>query len=300
MAAVAEARPRRRAPAGRPAGGFRPTTPLAYLVAVIIVAITLVPILYVVIGGFRTTAQLNVNPVGMPHPWVWSTYGSIVTSAYFWENLGNSALIAVSVTVAAVVLGSMASFALSRYEFRGRNAWYMLFALGLLFPANVASLPVYLLENQIPVMSSILPDNWLGVALPEAAFSLPITIIILRPFMRAIPGELEDAATVDGATRLQFFVRVLVPLCRPALITVSLLAFVTSWNAYLLPLLIFITPSHYTLPLGVANFQSTYSQDTAGIFAFTALSMLPALAFFALAQRRLVGGLSGLSGSIKG
>jgi raffinose/stachyose/melibiose transport system permease protein len=84
------------------------------------------------------------------------------------------------------------------------------------------------------------------------------------------------------------------------LITVALLAFVTSWNAYLLPLLVFTTPSHYTLPLGVATFQSTYSQNTAAVFAFTALSILPALGFFALAQRRIVSGLSGLAAATKG
>lgn len=292
MAAVADV-------SGRPAPvrtrRIRPVTPVSYLVALVIIAITLVPMLYVIVGGFRTTAQLNVNPTGIPHPWVWQNYKVILTTATFWENLGNSALIAMVVTVLAVGLGSMASFALSRYEFRGRNAWYMVFAVGLLFPANVASLPVYLLDNKINLL-----DNWLGVALPEAAFSLPLTIIILRPFMRSVPGELEDAAIVDGASRFEFFLRILIPLCRPALLTVAVLAFVTSWNAYLLPLLVFTTPSHYTLPLGVANFQSTYSQNTAAIFAFTALSMLPALAFFALAQRRIVGGLSGLASSIKG
>jgi raffinose/stachyose/melibiose transport system permease protein len=150
------------------------------------------------------------------------------------------------------------------------------------------------------IKQTILFDNPLGVALPEAAFSLPFTIIILRPFMRAIPGELQDAALVDGASRLTFFLRVLLPLSRPALMTVSILAFVTSWNNYLLPLLVFTSESHFTLPLGVATFQSTYSQDTASVFAFTALSMLPALAFFVLAQRRIVGGLSGLAGSVKG
>jgi len=80
-------------------------------------------------------------------------------------------------------------------------------------------------------------DNQFGVALPEAAFSLPITILILRPFMRAVPGELEDAALVDGAGRLRFFVQLMLPMCKPALITVGLLAFVTSWNQFLLPLL---------------------------------------------------------------
>jgi len=261
----------------------------------VIIAITLVPMLYVIVGGFRTTAQLNVTPTGLPHPWVWQNYQAILTSATFWQNLGNSALISVVVTSLAVGLGAMASFGLARYKFPGREAWYMVFAIGLLFPPNVASLPVYFLDKQVHLL-----DNWLGVALPEAAFALPITIIILRPFMRAVPGELEDAAVVDGATRITFFLRILIPLSRPALMTVAILAFVTSWNAYLLPLLVFTTPTHFTLPLGVATFQSTYSQDTASVFAFTALSMLPALAFFVLAQRRIVGGLSGLAGSVKG
>jgi raffinose/stachyose/melibiose transport system permease protein len=293
MSAVAQAPGSPAASARR--ARIRPGAPASYLVALLIVAITLVPMLYVIVGGFRTTAQLNTTPTGMPHPWVWQNYRAILTSSTFWENLGNSALIAAVVTALAVGLGSMASFALARYRFPGRDGWYLLFAAGLLFPPNVASLPVYLLDKQINLL-----DNWLGVALPEAAFALPITIIILRPFMRAVPGEIEDAAIVDGASRITFFLRVLVPLSRPALMTVAVLAFVTSWNAYLLPLLVFTTPSHYTLPLGVATFQSTYSQNTAAVFAFTALSMLPALAFFALAQRRIVGGLSGLAGSVKG
>lgn len=295
MSASVETARRPSVPARQRSRGVRPTVPLSYLVALVIIAIALVPMLYVILGGFRTTAQLNVSPNGLPHPWVWQNYKAILTSATFWQNLGNSTLISVVVTGLAVGLGAMASFALSRYHFPGRDAWYMLFAVGLLFPANVASLPVYLLDKQIHLL-----DNWLGVALPEAAFALPITVIILRPFMRAVPGDLEDAAVVDGASRLTFFLRVLIPLSRPAMITVAVLTFVTSWNAYLLPLLVFTTPQHFTLPLGVATFQSTYSQDTASVFAFTALSMLPALAFFVLAQRRIVGGLSGLAGSVKG
>jgi raffinose/stachyose/melibiose transport system permease protein len=191
-------------------------------------------------------------------------------------------------TVLAVGLGAMAAFALSRYTFRGREAIYTLFTIGLLFPLAVASLPLYLQLRRMGLL-----ENPLGVGLPEAAFSLPITIVILRPFMRAIPSELEDAAVVDGATRLGFFWRILLPLSRPALSTVGILAFVTSWNHYLLPLLVFNDSNHFTLPLGVATFQTQYSQDVARIFAFTALSMLPSLAVFVFAERQIVGGLAG-------
>ena len=263
-------------------------TPFTYLGALVIIALTVIPVLFVIIGGFRTTAQINESPTGLPHPWVWTNYRVIITSSAFWHFMGNSALIAVVATTLAVGLGACAAFALSRYAFKGREAIYTLFTVGLLFPLTVASLPLYLELRRMGLL-----ENWIGVAIPEAAFSLPITIVILRPFMRAIPVELEDAAVVDGSTRLGFFWRILLPLSMPALTTVSILAFVTSWNFYLLPLLVFNDPSHFTLPQGVATFQSQYSQDTARVFAFTALSMVPALCFFIFAERRIVGGLTG-------
>jgi raffinose/stachyose/melibiose transport system permease protein len=282
-----------RAPAPPPgARRFSLATPLTILAVLVIVAITVVPLLFVIEGGFRSTAQINASPVGLPHPWVWSNYTTVLFSSAFWEFLGNSSLIAVVSTALAVGLGSMAAFALSRYEFKGREALFTVFIVGLLFPIGVASLPLYLLLQRIGLL-----DNQFGVAIPEAAFSLSITIVILRPFMRAVPGEIEDAAVVDGATRLRFFVRILLPLSRPALVTVAILAFVLSWNNYLLAYIVFTSPSHFTLPLGVATFQTQYSQDTARIFAFTALSMVPALGFFVLAERRIV---AGLTGSLKG
>lgn len=262
--------------------------PAGYLIIALVLALTIAPMLYMIVGGFSSTAQLNADPNALPHPWVWSNYASIATSSLFWQAVANSVLVAVVATGLAVAFGSMAAFALSRYSFRGREGFYLLFVAGLLFPLNTAALPLFLLLQQIG-----LNDNLFGVALPEAAFSLPVTIVILRPFMRAIPAELEDAAIVDGATRIRFFLRILLPLSRPALVTVGILAFVTSWNAYLLPLVVFSSQNHYTLPLAVANFQSTYTQDTARVYSFTALSMIPALAIFIFAQRKLVGGLVG-------
>jgi raffinose/stachyose/melibiose transport system permease protein len=263
-------------------------TAVAYAIGIIIIVITVVPLLFIFIGGFRTTPQINNNPTGLPHPWLWSNYRSIVTSHVFWHFLMNSALIAVIATTMAVTLGAMAAFALSRYTFKGREAFFSFFTIGLLFPLTVASLPLYLVLRDLGLL-----ENMFGVAIPEAAFSLSITIVILRPFMRAIPGELEDAAVIDGTTKLGFFWRVLLPLSAPALTTVAILAFVTSWNFFILPLLVFNNQIHFTLPLGVAAFQSQYSADTAKVFAFTALSMLPTLLFFTVAQRRIVGGLTG-------
>ncbi|HEU0239001.1 MAG TPA: carbohydrate ABC transporter permease [Micromonosporaceae bacterium] len=268
------------------------TTLAAYVVAVLVVVVTVVPLLYVFLGGFRTTAQINASPAALPHPWVFDNYRAILTSHLFWQFLANSAIIAVATTALTVCVGAMAAFALARYSFPGREAWYGLFTLGLLFPLTVAALPLYLWLRKLDLL-----ENYLGVIIPEAAFSLSITIVILRPFMRQIPAELEDAALVDGAGRLGFFWRILLPLARPALATVAILAFVTSWNFFLLPLLVFNDQSHFTLPLGAAAFQTQYSQDTARVLAFSALSILPTLLFFVAAERRIV---SALSGAVKG
>ncbi|MGW4380352.1 carbohydrate ABC transporter permease [Kitasatospora sp. NPDC004531] len=259
-----------------------------YLAALLVAGVTLVPLAFVVLGGFRTNAQLNADPTGLPHPWVLDNYRKVLGSSVFWRLMGNSALIAVTATALTCTLGAMAGYALARYRFRGREGVHTLFTAGLLFPLGVASLPVYLLLRQLHLL-----DSWLGVALAEAAFGLPVTIVILRPFMAAVPGELEDAAAVDGCTRLGFLWRIMLPLARPALVTVAVLAFLGSWNGYQLPMLVFNEQSHFTLPLGVAAFQSQYSQDTAGILAYTALSMLPALGFFVFAERRIVGGMAG-------
>ncbi|MFD8597842.1 carbohydrate ABC transporter permease [Kitasatospora sp. NPDC059646] len=277
----APARPRR-------LSGRRLAVPGRYLAALLVVGVTLVPIAFVVLGGFRTNAQLNADPTGLPHPWVLGNYRTILASSMFWRLMGNSALIAVTATVLTCGLGAMAGYALARYRFRGREGVYTLFSAGLLFPLGVASLPVYLLLRQLDLL-----ESWFGVALAEAAFGLPVTVVILRPFMAAIPAELEDAAAVDGCTRLGFLWRIMLPLARPALVTVAVLAFLGSWNGYQLPMLVFNEQSHFTLPLGVATFQSQYSQDTASILAYTALSMLPALGFFVFAERRIVGGMAG-------
>ena len=262
--------------------------PLIYLIALVCVGITVVPVLYVVIKGFGTTADLNRNPSGWPDPFTVDNYLRVLTGETFWLQVLNSTIAALGTTVGVVILGVMAAFVIARYEFRGRDGLYALFTAGLLFPLTVAVLPLYLLLRSIGLLGSIA-----GIIIPQIAFQLPVTIIILVPFLRAIPAELEDAAVIDGTGRLGFFWRILLPLSGPGLVTVGVLAFVASWNAYLLPLLTLGRPEAYTLPLGVQYFSTAYSQDTAAVLAFTSLAMLPAILFFTLAERRIVGGLTG-------
>ncbi|MGC4892402.1 carbohydrate ABC transporter permease [Micromonospora sp. DT31] len=276
--------------AARPAGR-RPVqwgTPLTYALALAVAAVSIAPVVYVVVGGFRTTPQIVDDPAGLPDPWVWENYARVLTQSGFWRQAFNSAVVALGTTLGVVVLGMAAAFVLARYRFRGRETLYTFFTLGLLFPAGAAILPLYLMLRDLNLINS-----YYAVILPQVAFSLPLTIVILRPFLSAIPRELEDAAAIDGAGRLGFLWRIVLPLSRPAIVTVGILAFVASWNAFLLPLLVLGDVNLHTLPLGVQNFSSQYSTDTAGVLAFTSLAMLPALLFFTLAEKQIVGGLQG-------
>lgn len=263
-------------------------SPATYFIAFVFIALCLGPVLYIVLGGFRDNSQITSSPAGLPFPWRFDNYLNVLTSSTFWQQVGNSAIAAVSTTIGVVVLGLMVSYVLARYHFRGRGAMYSLFAAGLMFPMTVAITPLYILIKDLGLMNSLA-----GVVLPQIAFGLPVTVIILVPFLKAIPDEIEEAASIDGASRLGFFFRMVVPLSVPGVVTTGILAFLASWNSYLLPLFILSDQSLYTLPLGVQSFASQYSVDTASVLAFTSLSMIPALIFFTLFERRIVGGLTG-------
>ncbi|WP_210507246.1 carbohydrate ABC transporter permease [Naasia sp. SYSU D00057] len=262
--------------------------PVAYVVAAITIVLMLAPVAFIILSGFRTNSQITTDPAGLPGPWEIGNYLAVLTGDIFWREVGNSLIAAVATTAGVVILGLMASYVLARYKFKGRGALYALFAAGLMFPMTVAITPLYIVVKNLGLMNSLV-----GVILPQIAFALPTTIIILVPFLRAIPDEIQEAAFMDGASRLGFFWRMVLPLSLPGVITTGILAFIGSWNSYLLPLFILNDESTFTLPLGVQAFSSQYSVDTARVLAFTALSMIPALIFFSVFERRIVGGLTG-------
>ena len=279
------------APAGRRNNGDRPQkwgNPVTYFIALLFIAISIAPVLYTVVGGFRTNSQITTSPAGLPRPWVVSNYVNVLQSITFWGEFANSLIVALASTIGIVVLGLMVSFVIARYDFKLKGAMYSLFAAGLMFPMVIAITPLYLVIKSIGLV-----DNLFGIIVPQIAFGLPTTVIILVPFLRAIPNEIEEAAAIDGVSQLGFFFRMVIPLSLPGVVTVGILAFIGSWNNYVLPLYILNSQANFTLPLGVQAFSSQYSTDTAKVLAFTSLAMLPALIFFSIFEKRIVGGLTG-------
>lgn len=271
----------------RPSLAARIRSVLVHLFVLTIAVFVLVPIMYGALGGFKDNAQLSANPLGMPNPWVPENYTEVLSSGAFWEQLFNSMFIALMTSSLVVILSSMAAYIFARFAFRGREFLFTLFTTGLMFPFAVAILPLFVLLRAMGLL-----DNPFGVVLPQVAFGLPLTIIVLRQFFRNIPAELEEAAILDGCSAFGFFWRILLPMARPALATVSVLAIVSSWNNFMLPLVVFTDPNWWTLPVGVQQFSTEYSTDTARVLAFVTLSLIPALVFYAVAERQLVGGLA--------
>ncbi len=162
------------------------------------------------IGGFRTNSQITESPAGFPAPWVLRNYVDVLTGSLFWRLVGNSLIVGLVTTVGVVVLGLMVSFVIARYEFRLRGAMYALSPRPM-FPVTVAITPLYIVVKNLGLANTLA-----GVILPQIAFGLPTTVIILVPFLRAIPAEIQEAAEIDGASRLGFFWRMIVPLSIPA------------------------------------------------------------------------------------
>ncbi len=266
---------------------------LRYLVCGVVAFFVLVPIVIAIIGGFKTTGELTSSPFSLPAIWRWGNYTTILSQSAFWQSVTNS-LITTLVTVGVLLaLACPAAFIFARLPFRGRETIFAILLLGLLFPVTMAILPLY-----ITLRSLGLVDNLAGLILPQVAFGLPITILILRNFFQAVPQELEDATYIDGGSPMTFFWRILIPLARPSLAVVSMLTMVGSWNNFLLPLLVLNNNNLWTIPLGIMQFQGEHSIEWALVMAYISLTIVPAIIFYLFAERYLIAGLT--TGAVKG
>ena len=266
-----------------------------YFILSIIVMIVFVPIVILVFGALKTRGELLSHPYAIPNPPRWENIISILSKASysFWPMLRNSLIVMLIVTSGVIILCSLAAFVFARMDFRGRGLAFNLFTLGLMFPINVAILPVYFVLREMKLIDSL----W-GVIAVQTAFQISGNIMILRGFFTAIPAELQDAAYIDGCTAFDFFWRILLPLARPALSAVAALTMIASWNDLLVPLVVINSDKLWTLPLGTMQFQGQYGQDLSLVSAFVALSALPTIVFYLFAERQIVSGLT--AGAVKG
>jgi raffinose/stachyose/melibiose transport system permease protein len=269
-----------------------------YLILVIVVVIILTPLVILVFGSLKTTGEMYSHPYAFPNPPHWENLVTILTSATFWRLLWNSVVLMLATTTGVIIVCGLAAFVFARLEFRTKGFFFNLFTVGLMFPINVAILPVYFVLRQLNGMGIHLIDSLVGVILVQIAFNISASIMILRGFFAAIPAELQDASYIDGCNNFDFFWRILLPLSRPALAAVAALTMIASWNDLLVPLVVINSDKFWTLPLGTMQFQGQYSSDLALISAFVLLSAIPTLIFYLFAERQIVSGLT--AGAVKG
>ncbi len=271
---------------------------IQYLILSVVVVIIFLPIVILVFGSLKTTGEMYSHPYTIPNPPHFENLTGILRTAAFWSMMRNSLLLMAGTTISVVFVCGLAAFVFARMDFRGKNWIFNLFTLGLMFPINVAILPVYLVLRQITGMGVGLIDSLWGVLLVQLAYNISGNILILRGFFTAIPTEMQDAAYIDGCNAFDFFWRILLPLARPALSAVAALTMIVSWNDLLVPLVVLNSNTLWTLPLGTMQFQGQYGQDLALVSAFVLLSAIPTIIFYIFAERQIVSGLT--AGAVKG
>src|SRR5215468_3115176 len=258
------------------------------------VALTLIPVLWIVSLSFKTPAAIT-DASFWPSQWTWSNYSGILQTSQFIEPLLNSIGIGLIATVIAVLLASMAAYAVARLEFPGKQVLIGMALLIAMFPAISLVTPMFSIERALGLF-----NTWPGLIIPYVAFGLPLGIYILSAFFREIPWELEKAAKMDGATPFQAFVKVIAPLAAPGMVTTAILVFLFCWNEFLLAISLTSTIAARTAPAELSFFtgNSLFAVPTGSISAAAVVITIPIIIFVLLFQRRIVAGLT--SGAVKG
>jgi trehalose/maltose transport system permease protein len=304
LSAVAEAAKTARRPVSRsrvlrrsPVGRFLIKLPFWLLIAAIFVY-ALFPFYWAIRSAFTPDSEQFSTPIKYwpAHP-TWANFREVLSTSTFQHALINSTVVAGSVTLFSLLIGSLAAYALGRFRFHGRSAVLYLMLSMTIFPQIAILGALYTMINNFHLY-----DKLGALIFSYLIFTLPFTVWVLTSFMRGLPGDLEEAAYVDGATPLQVFYKVLLPLIAPGLVTTGLLAFIAAWNEYLYALSFIQSPDKYTVPLAITTFVgksgSTFQVPWGQIMAATVIVTLPLIAAVLVLQRRILAGLT--AGAVKG
>ncbi|GAB3392161.1 carbohydrate ABC transporter permease [Humibacter soli] len=285
---------------GRPGGGRRDGRRrrpriLSNVIAVVLAVVWIFPVYWMINTAFKPRDEvMSATPIFFPHSPTLSNFVAAITESSFLVNLRNSVIVVLGTLILAIVLGALASAALSRFRFRGRRTILVVILAVQMLPGTALLIPQFLVFNQLG-----LTNNYLGLILAYVAATLPFSIWVMRGFFVAIPIEVEEAARVDGAGNWRVLWSVLFPLVTPGIISTSIFAFIAAWNDYLVAYTFMNDQSMYTLPVWLATFTTpTTGTDFGGQMAASVLFSLPVVIFFLIIQRNLVSGMS--AGAVKG
>lgn len=266
-----------------------------YLIALLFALIFGYPLVWLIYSSFKPTTQLIKDLWGFPKELSFSGYEYVFSTPQFFRYYLNNVFLTVVSVPLLTVTAAMAAYVFARMRFRYRTPLFYLFLGGTMIPIHVTLIPLYTMMRDLGWLNTLV-----AILFPYIGFSLPVSIYILRGFFEQIPIELEEAARIDGCSTVQIFGLIVLPLSRPALVTVGILGVVSIWNEYLFAL-VFVSANNnaYTLPLGIVSFVRTlgrvaYDRMLSGM----TLTVLPVLLFYFLAQRQIIKSIT--AGALKG
>ncbi|WP_208720233.1 carbohydrate ABC transporter permease [Amycolatopsis circi] len=274
----------------------RPARLVAEILTVVIAAVVAFPLYWMVLSAFKPAGEIQS---AHPKPWTFApsldSFRRVLTVSGFGRYFLNSLAVAVVVVLLSLLLSFLSSVALTRFRFRGRGMLLVMILVAQMVPVEALTIPLFFLMRSVGGAVPAFGLNELGsLVLVHLAFSLPFAIWMLRGFVAAVPAELEEAATLDGASRMRFTWQILFPLVAPGLVAVSVLAFIHAWNDFLFAKTFIISKTeNQTLPQAILVFFKPEDTDWGAVMASSTLMTIPVLVFFVLVQRKLIGGTAG-------
>ena len=279
---------RRRKTARRLAGGL-----LWHLTLLAACAFVLFPIVMVFFGSFKSTSEFFKNPYDPPISWDLTNYRQAWDEANLQNALKNSVISTAFGVGVSTMLAALASYGLSRFAFAGRLGIRLAFIGGLVVPIQLIILPLFIIFRDLRILGGLWP-----LSLTFAVFGIPLAVLVLTGFFALLPRDLEDAARIDGASHLEIFWRIMLPLSRPALAAVVILNGVWMWNDFFLGFILISDADAMTMPVAVMAFRGTYLTKWGLIFASVIISSIPVIAAYLALSRQFIAGLT--AGSVKG
>jgi len=265
-----------------------------------IFAVMVFPVFWMISTSFKTNDQINsLTPTWFPgHPTL-RHFENAIHKPYFWADVKNTVIVVLVAVGVAMVLAFFAAVALEKYRFTGRKAFLVLLIGVQMIPGIGLIIPLYVLLADVPFVGLNLVNKLTGVMVVYISAVLPFSVWTLRGFLMGIPKELEEAAMVDGSSRLGAFVRILLPLVAPGLVATSVFAFITSWNEYIFARLLLNDQSKQTITVWLSYYTgSSKATDWGGLMAASTLIAIPVVLFFLLIQRKIAFGLT--AGAVRG
>lgn len=253
------------------------------------------PMVWMIFSSFKTDKELFFSPWAAPATLQWDNFARAWTNARVGDFFLNTLIVVIPSLIFTLIISAMTAYVLARFQFPGRSFLFYLFLGGMLFPVFLALMPLFSLVNSLKLL-----NTYLGLIIVYIAYSLPFTVFFLTGFFKTLPGELQEAAIIDGANQYQAFFLVMLPLASPALISMGIFNFLGMWNQYVLPLVLISDENKYVLSQGLAFmlFKQFYQNDWSALFAALTLVMVPTLIVYVLFQRQIQSGMT--TGALKG